>query len=97
MNADIIVIGGGVSNLGDLLFEPMHEAARSMVIDPAYYDHAAIVPAALGEDVAHVVEASAPAALRVDARMAEAAGSTAFIGEAFDPTVPHLLHALFRQ
>jgi glucokinase len=51
-NPTIFVIGGGVSNLGDLLFEPMHEAARSMVIDPAYYDHAAIVPAALGEDVA---------------------------------------------
>ncbi len=51
-NPEIFVIGGGVSALGDLLFRPMREAARAHVIDPAYYVHTPIVPAALGDDVA---------------------------------------------
>ena len=51
-NPEIFVIGGGVSALGDLLFRPMREAARTHVIDPAYYAHTPIVPAALGDDVA---------------------------------------------
>ncbi len=51
-NPTIFVIGGGVSNLGELLFEPMRCAAREAVIDPAYHEQAAIVPAVLGADVA---------------------------------------------
>ena len=52
LNPTIFVIGGGVSTLGDLLFEPMRQAAREAVIDPAYFEQAPIVSAALGADVA---------------------------------------------
>ncbi len=51
-NPTIFVIGGGVSTLGDLLFDPIREAARAHVLDPAYIDNTPIVPAALGDDVA---------------------------------------------
>ena len=51
-NPSIVVVGGGVTSVGDLLFTPMREAAKAHVIDPAYYDKASIVPAALGDDVA---------------------------------------------
>ena len=51
-NPSIVVVGGGVTSVGDLLFKPMRAAAKAHVIDPAYYDKASIVPAALGDDVA---------------------------------------------
>lgn len=51
-NPQIIVVGGGVSNTGDLLFEPMREAVRTYTLDPAYWEHVPIVPAALGDNVA---------------------------------------------
>lgn len=50
-NPEIIVIGGGVSNIGDLLFEPMHAAIRQYVTDPAYLRDLRIERSALGEDV----------------------------------------------
>lgn len=52
LNPTIFVIGGGVSMLGDLLFEPIRETARAHVLDPAYAEGTEIVPAALGDDVA---------------------------------------------
>lgn len=51
-NPSIFVIGGGVSNLGDLLFGPVREVVRTHALDRAYWEHTPIVPAALGEDVA---------------------------------------------
>lgn len=51
-NPQIIVVGGGVSKTGDLLFEPMREAVRQYTIDSAYCDNLPIVPAALGDNVA---------------------------------------------
>ena len=51
-NPQIIVVGGGVSKTGDLLFEPMREAVRQYTIDPAYCENVPIVPAALGDNVA---------------------------------------------
>jgi glucokinase len=53
-NPQIIVVGGGVSKTGDLLFEPMREAVQQHVLDPAYCEHVPIVPAALGSNVALV-------------------------------------------
>jgi glucokinase len=53
-NPQIIVIGGGVSKTGELLFEPMRQAVQAHVLDPAYYEHVPIVPAALGGNVALV-------------------------------------------
>lgn len=51
-NPEIVVVGGGVTNTGDLLFNPMREAVRQYALDPAYWEHVPIVPAALGDNVA---------------------------------------------
>lgn len=51
-NPQIVVVGGGVTKTGDLLFEPMREAVQQYTIDPAYCDNVPIVPAALGDNVA---------------------------------------------
>ncbi len=53
-NPQIIVVGGGVSETGDLLFEPMREAVRANTLDEAYWQHVPIVQAALGDNVALV-------------------------------------------
>ena len=50
-NPEIIVLGGGVSNLGDLLFNPMRDAIQKYCIDPAYWQDLHIRPAELGENV----------------------------------------------
>jgi glucokinase len=50
-NPEIIVIGGGVSRIGDLLFEPMHAAIQTYCLDKAYWEHLKIVPAVLGDNV----------------------------------------------
>lgn len=50
-NPEIIVIGGGVSQIGDLLFQPMQAAMRASVIYEGYIDRLRIEKAALGEDV----------------------------------------------
>lgn len=57
-NPQIIVVGGGVTNAGDLLFEPMRQAVRKHVLDAAYYQNVPIVPAALGDNVALIGAAS---------------------------------------
>ena len=51
LNPEIFVIGGGVSNTGDLLLEPMREAVRELTIDVSYWRDVPIVRASLGEDV----------------------------------------------
>ncbi len=51
-NPQIIVIGGGVSKTGDLLFEPMRRAVRDHVLDEAFTAGLRIEAAALGDDVA---------------------------------------------
>jgi len=50
-NPEIIVVGGGVSLLGDLLFDPMREAMEAHVIDRSYIDTLKLKPAVLGENV----------------------------------------------
>jgi len=49
-NPEIFVIGGGVSQLGPLLFEPLERAFEDHLISPAYMMNLRIVPAALGDD-----------------------------------------------
>ncbi|HMM27910.1 MAG: ROK family protein [Chloroflexota bacterium] len=51
-NPQVIVVGGGVTKTGDLLFEPMRAAVREYVLDQAYCEHVPIIPAALGDNVA---------------------------------------------
>ena len=53
-NPEIIVVGGGVTKTGDLLFAPMRKAAREHVMDDAYTENLRIEPTALGDDVALV-------------------------------------------
>lgn len=50
-NPEILVFGGGVSNIGEPLFAPMREAIQQYCIDRAYWENLRIVPAALGENV----------------------------------------------
>lgn len=50
-NPEIVVIGGGVSNLGDLIFRPMREAIEKHAIDAAYWRDLRIEAAGLAEDV----------------------------------------------
>jgi glucokinase len=51
-NPEVVVIGGGVSHTGELLFAPMREAIQQYTMDPSYYENVPIVPAALGDNVA---------------------------------------------
>ncbi len=51
-NPQIVVVGGGVTHTGDLLFAPMRQAVREHALDAAYYENVPIVAAALGDDVA---------------------------------------------
>ena len=62
-NPQIVVVGGGVTHTGDLLFAPMRQAVREHALDAAYYEHVPIVPAALGDDVALI---GAAALVRTD-------------------------------
>lgn len=50
-NPEVIVIGGGLSNMGDLLFDPMHAAIKQHVIAADYAARCHIERAALGENV----------------------------------------------
>lgn len=51
-NPQIVVVGGGVSNAGELLFAPLRRAVAEYVLDPAYCRGVPIVPASLGDNVA---------------------------------------------
>jgi glucokinase len=51
LNPEIFIIGGGVTNAGDLLLEPMKQAVRAFAIDESYWRDVPIVRASLGDDV----------------------------------------------
>ncbi|MCU0496914.1 MAG: ROK family protein [Anaerolineae bacterium] len=53
-NPEIVIVGGGVSTLGDLIFTPMKEAIERYAHDPAYYQDLVITHPTLGEDVSLV-------------------------------------------
>lgn len=50
-NPQRVVIGGGVSQLGDRIFDPIRASAAKYVCDPAFLDGVDIVPAHFGADV----------------------------------------------
>jgi glucokinase len=50
-NPEVLVIGGGVSQIGPLLLEPMYAAIRESVIYEGYINRLRIEMAALGDDV----------------------------------------------
>jgi glucokinase len=49
-NPQRFVLGGGVSMLGDILFEPIETSFAAHIMDPIYSDQVRILPAALGDD-----------------------------------------------
>jgi glucokinase len=50
-NPSIVVIGGGVSQIGDLLFDAIRAGVQKYAQSEAYWNNCPIVPAALGEEV----------------------------------------------
>ncbi|GAB4509771.1 MAG: ROK family protein [Anaerolineae bacterium] len=50
-NPEIVVVGGGVTSVGELLFNPMREAIERYAIDDAYWRDLVIKTPELGEDV----------------------------------------------
>lgn len=53
-NPEVLVLGGGVTKAGDLLFGSIHDAVHRHVLDRAYVNRLKIATAALGDDVALV-------------------------------------------
>jgi glucokinase len=62
-NPEIVVIGGGVSKLGELLFAPMRESIEKYCIDEAYWRDLIITQPDTGEDVS-IIGAAALAAMQ---------------------------------
>jgi glucokinase len=50
LNPSVVICGGGVSLLGDVILEPMRAAVRQFAMSEAYWRHCPIVPAVLGDD-----------------------------------------------
>ena len=46
----IVILGGGVSQSGRLLFDPLQEILRLSVMSPEYLSHLSITTAALGDE-----------------------------------------------
>jgi glucokinase len=46
----IVVFGGGVSQVGELLFKPFEESLKKYTFHPHYLDNLVIAKAALGDD-----------------------------------------------
>ena len=53
-NPEIVVVGGGVTKTGELLFAPMRQAVEEHILDSAFVQDLRIERAALGDDVALV-------------------------------------------
>jgi glucokinase len=51
LNPEMFVLGGGVTKIGDFLFDNIHEGVREYAMHPRYWEDTPIVLAALGEDV----------------------------------------------
>ena len=49
-NTSLVIIGGGVSRAGDLLFNPIRQSVESSIISDVYIDNLQILPASLGDD-----------------------------------------------
>jgi glucokinase len=61
----ILIFGGGVSQVGDLLFKPFEKSLHQHTFHPHYLDHLVITRAALGDD-AGLLGALALARMRVE-------------------------------
>ena len=45
----LVIIGGGVSRAGELLFDPIRRSVTESVISDVYLDELQILPASLGD------------------------------------------------
>jgi len=50
LDPSIVIFGGGVSQSGDLLFEPFKASLRAHILNPRYLENLEIATAALGDD-----------------------------------------------
>jgi glucokinase len=50
-NPQCFVLGGGVTQAGDLIFKPIRRTVRRWTMNPLYWEDTGIVPAELGDDV----------------------------------------------
>jgi glucokinase len=50
LNPDLIILGGGVSRAGDLLLDPVRQAARDYAMNPSYLENLRITTAQLRDD-----------------------------------------------
>lgn len=62
-NPEVVVIGGGVSKIGDLLLQPMHEVIKEQVISQGFLENLRIEQAVLGDDVSIIGAAALVKAL----------------------------------
>jgi glucokinase len=67
LDPSIIIFGGGVSQVGDLLFKPFDESLRRHILHPRYLEELVIAKAALGDD-AGLLGARALAELKTNGR-----------------------------
>ncbi len=51
LNPSIVIFGGGVSNSGELLFEPMRKSLQERLMSPAYLEGLTFARSLLGDDV----------------------------------------------
>jgi glucokinase len=49
-NPALVIIGGGVSRAGEILFDPIHKSVEKYIISDVYLNNLMIVPAKLGDD-----------------------------------------------
>jgi glucokinase len=49
-NPEVIVLGGGVSRIGELFFSPIEQAMRENVMHPSFVEGLRLLPAKLGDD-----------------------------------------------
>jgi glucokinase len=49
-NPELFVLGGGLSRMGDLLFEPIRLALQENIMHPSFLEGLEVVPAELGDD-----------------------------------------------
>lgn len=57
-NPEVVVLGGSVSSLGELILVPARRVIRQYIIDPIYYHDDILQPARLGDDVCLIGAAS---------------------------------------
>lgn len=76
LDPEVVVVGGGVADIGSLLFEPAREAYRATVLAPDHRPDVPIVTAALGNDAGAIGAAALALELPAVSAGQGAAGGT---------------------